>query len=122
MGVLTPAGLLGVITPSCGAMHQEQLWNKFKGGWLSILVYLTPVDTKLGGESLPDRDEINVSADTDTSCQRFLISLGRYQQEFHGTPHLANLMPILRSSKQKHEELRRAGPKASFQIGDDIRT
>ena len=53
--------------------------------------------------------------DTETSCERFLISLGRYQQEFHGAPCLVSLMPSKR-------ELRRAGPEAIFPIGDVIRT
>ena len=29
-----------------------------------------------------------MSSDTETPCERFLISLGRYQQEFHGAPRL----------------------------------
>ena len=78
--------------------------------------YLTLVKT---GEILVYRTGINYHIETSYQC--FLISLGRYQQEFHSAKHLANLMPILHLTKLTRRTTAH-WPRGHFQIGDKIRT
>ena len=61
-----------------------------------------------------------MSTDTETSCERFLISLGQYQQEFHSMPCTKPYANI--ALYQANANFGMLPQRPFFKIGDVIRT